>query len=412
MKKNAGETELLKWIAIFSQHDSNCNKWLFRETIYNAFVSDTASQMQFKIFTKTWSQMADLDNTSIGKCKIPVNRKSREFMIHKKRYLEYYIVKTTDNIADHLLPFEKLDSRMNVKSDSNNRSDMIDDKSDNTNKSNNPSGIPIENLETYFDHSDLVSSPTNITLPDQLLSQNEIDLLHSSWKIENDNKLANEYINTSFNLDHSLLPRHDIRPHVKHCVLVPTIPVHDLKLADEGTKWHCVLQLAKCNYEMLSKSQHLYLAEAVGRKESYLLGYRKPFSGHTLMGWWKKHEKESKSGLHPQDCFKRKKYKDRKTYLGMIQELFPDFLHKLYRYATKILGHNCNNYRIRHLMMRKARRDFPNCVIRGCLNITNHSFKVFFQSNNGYYKKLCTKPVRSTICHNTGVGTRLSSMGR
>ena len=95
--------------------------------------------------------------------------------------------------------------------------------------------------------------------------------------------------------------------------------------------------------------------------------------------------------------FKPKTRKKRRTYLGSIQIQYPSFLHQLYHYASKTLGHNTSNYCIRKLMMIKAKLDFPSCPVRGNLTITSYAFRSFFSQNRGYYTKLSTKP-RLTKC--------------
>ena len=173
--------------------------------------------------------------------------------------------------------------------------------------------------------------------------------------------------------------------------------MHDTKQADEGTKWHFLVQLAKYNYMMLTKKERIYLAESVGRRESYLCGYKTPFSARTLMRWWTEHETNHQYSVEIQDMFKSKSRKKRRTYLGSIQIQYPSFLHQLYRYASKTLGHNTSNYRIRKLMMEKAKLDFPNCTVRGNLMITAYAFRSFFNCNREYYTKLSSKP-RLTKC--------------
>ena len=142
----------------------------------------------------------------------------------------------------------------------------------------------------------------------------------------------------------------------------------------------------------MRRKERLYLAEAVAKRKSYICGYRKPFAGKTIMRWWDEHQKHHTYGIEIQDVFKKKERKKRKTYLGSIQLQFPDFLHRLYRYATKTLGHNACNYKIRKLMMEKAKVDFKDCPVRGKLKITSYGFRTFFNNNRGYYTKLSSKP--------------------
>ena len=91
-----------------------------------------------------------------------------------------------------------------------------------------------------------------------------------------------------------------------------------------------------------------------------------------------------------------KKRKRRASYLQAIQIEFPLFLHELYCYASSTLGYNSNNYKIRTLMTKKARVDYPDCPVIGGLNLTRYAFHEFFVKNSGYYTKLSRTPT-STV---------------
>ena len=133
--------------------------------------------------------------------------------------------------------------------------------------------------------------------------------------------------------------------------------------------------IAACQTQLYDVTKkRVFLAEAVGKRESYICGYNKPFLGRALMRWWQEHEYNHQYLCKVQDTFKKRNRKKRRTYLGSIQTEFPSFLHKLYRYTSKTLGHNTSNYRIRKLMMEKAQIDYPHCPIRGRLNITSYAF--------------------------------------
>ena len=58
----------------------------------------------------------------------------------------------------------------------------------------------------------------------------------------------------------------------------------------------------------------------------------------------------------------------------MIQEKFPGFLHKLYRYASKVVGADAKNTIICDVMNRKAANDFKLCPIRGKLKLNSYHF--------------------------------------
>lgn len=134
------------------------------------------------------------------------------------------------------------------------------------------------------------------------------------------------------------------------------------------------------------------LCEAVGRREAYLCGYTQPFGWSTVLRWWNDYERNERECNDILQTFIDKRKTKRKSYIESIQLQFPDFLHKLYRYASNHLNHNTNNYQIRHLMIVKAKRDFPTCPIRSTLKLSKYNFEQFFKLNGGKYRALCTKP--------------------
>lgn len=138
--------------------------------------------------------------------------------------------------------------------------------------------------------------------------------------------------------------------------------------------------------------EKLLLCECVGIEQAYLLGFPKPFGWSTVLNWWETHDTNEKKGHKATNVFQSKRKRKRRTYIESLQSQFPDFLHKLYRYATKMLGHNSNNYRIRSLMQKRAGYLFPNCPIRSNLDLTPHHFNYFFKINGGQYKSIATKP--------------------
>ena len=167
--------------------------------------------------------------------------------------------------------------------------------------SDEPSATPTEtpNLDTV---STPVPAPTTIRDNEFNLTEDEIKLLFKSWDNTTKHCSTNLYISSSFHLDFDVVPCPDIRNGGSG----HSIPVHDTKQADEGTKWHFLVQLAKYNYMMLTKKERIYLAESVGRRESYLCGYKTPFSARTLMRWWTEHETNHQYSVEIQDMFKSK----------------------------------------------------------------------------------------------------------
>lgn len=127
-------------------------------------------------------------------------------------------------------------------------------------------------------------------------------LLFKSWDYSTKSCNTNLYINSSFNLDFDVVPRPDICTGGSD----RSIPIHNVKQADEGTKWHFLLQMVKYNFMTLTKKERLYLAESVGKRESYLCGYRKAFSVQTLMRWWMEYKTKHQYDIEIQDVLKKR----------------------------------------------------------------------------------------------------------
>ena len=282
---------VLNWLVSFVDNSDNCDKFWLKDVVYNSFMNDTDEALTPNIFYRTWTRLAE------------INAKIHKHMYHtSNKTLVYYMV-TSDEVTtlDHTKfpkqPLPKNSNRMNLQpqippiiqiednSDQIESSDIIDNTTieiensshDNSTSveppSNEPSGNPT-NIDTP------VSSPTLIRDNEFNLTENEMKILMKSWDHTTKSRVTKLYISSSFELDFETVPRPDIRRDG-----VGTIPVHDAKVADEGTKWHFILQLAKHNYMMIPKREKVYLAEAVGKRESYICGYSKAFSGRTLMRW-------------------------------------------------------------------------------------------------------------------------------
>ena len=377
MPKYKPHAILLEWVAMLQLDGSNCNRYWTRKTLWKAFEKDTGETMTWNSFIRTWTNLCQC-NEYIHKY---VYEETKRRNSNSKKI--YFMVTTRDFTKIEEAPFEYDSSRSCA---TLNTLTVTPEQVDNN--STSIQSLKLSECKLVNAKEQPKPVPTFVRDTEVSLSKSEIELLLSCWKKNTGNSLADQYINGSFDIDFQTIPRIDIRRSHSDS----PIPVHDNKHADEGTKWLMITTLARCGYEKMTKKERLILAEAVGRRESYICGYRSPFSGTTVMRWWYEFERSQYYSLEPNDTFKKKNRKKRRTYLGSIQQEFPDFLHKLYRYASKTIGHNANNCRIRSLMMRKARIDCPNCPIRGKLHITAHAFREFFINNNGYYTKISTKP--------------------
>ena len=53
----------------------------------------------------------------------------------------------------------------------------------------------------------------------------------------------------------------------------------------------------KLGYDMLPRNEKRVLANAIGRREAYLNGYKKPFAGSTVMQWYAEHQKAERKAV-------------------------------------------------------------------------------------------------------------------
>ena len=350
---------VLQWLSIYCQCNTHLNKWVHSNILFSLYC-ENGHDSNSKSFIRVMNKLCNDELNNLYS--------SRIFDKTKKLYINYYMI--SDGQTDpHLIN--------NYINDLQQYKNQIENSSVDTDGNSTDNCSVVSSNENFIDDQNIPS----LQIP-------QIQFLIESFKYTTNSRIATSYILSSLHLDFVALPRKDIRP---NCIN-KTIPIENKIEACEMTKWHCCLKLAKCEFGKLKKSEKRLLCQAVGKKEAYLCGYLKPFGWSTVLRWWDAHEKNERQSNDVQKTFRSNRKRKRLTYIESLQDQFPDFLHGLYRYASKTLGHNTNNFKIRHLMMKKAKLLHPNCPIRSKLELTTHHFRQFFKLNGGHYKSLSTKP--------------------
>ena len=200
-------------------------------------------------------------------------------------------------------------------------------------------------------------------------------------------KDAKQYIQSSLYLNFYRHPRNDFRD-----TTFPNIEIRpDIRLS-KGMKWHIMVTAAIFDFHTLPLNDRILLAGAIGRREAYLAGYQKPPSAHTVLNWWKNYSCAKKKSTSVDTLFDSKAGKGRINYVTYLEREFPQYLHYLYRYATKTIGADATVPMLCCLMNSKSQMDHPYCPVRSRLKMTRHKFWTFFNLHGGVLKNPIAKP--------------------
>ena len=138
-------------------------------------------------------------------------------------------------------------------------------------------------------------------------------------------------------------------------------------------------KLSARNVSKITFNDRKMLLESIVKMECYRNGYRKPaLSWKSFQTILYTYQNAISKGTNMSTMFSSRVGKNRKSYIDDLQSRFPTFLHKLYRYAIDVLGFNATVPQITHVMMQKAKIDFPHCPFRSNLHLTTYKFWMFF----------------------------------
>ena len=82
---------------------------------------------------------------------------------------------------------------------------------------------------------------------------------------------------------------------------------------------------------------------------------------------------------------------NRQNYIDMILEQDQTCLHRLYRYATSVIGVTANAEALVDVMNKRAHIMYPNCPIRSNLKLSKHHFWFLFYRHNDQLIRHTTK---------------------
>ena len=143
----------------------------------------------------------------------------------------------------------------------------------------------------------------------------------------------------------------------------------------------------------LTYKNRLELMRSIAKMISYHNRYEKPpVNEKTISKYLVRYRSASRSGMNVGNVFKTISTNTRLSYVAMLQQKFPEFLHTLFCYASKTLGLNATVPQIVQCMNTQAVIRHPHCAIRGQLQMTVYKFWNFFYSNGGKLKVATEKP--------------------
>jgi hypothetical protein len=201
--------------------------------------------------------------------------------------------------------------------------------------------------------------------------------------------ITKAYIDSASNLDFDTRPRPDANDSSTH-----------IEICDESfrvkpaecTKWMMVAIVSDLGISKVSKANKLLLCKAVIDLESYNAGYASPsIQPKTLLTWYYDFVRARNKKVGKMADLFKVNY-ERPSYIDEIEASFPGFLHRMYRQATKTLGHDAPIRTLYHHMNIKARQQYLDCPTRGSLTLNKYHFRKWFRLNGGKFRKCTTKP--------------------
>ena len=238
-------------------------------------------------------------------------------------------------------------------------------------------------------------SPTIISQQQQLPSPSFV--LPSFPTRSSFTSIAQLYIHNSHKLCFDTHPRPDPRYIPSNTSTPGTINhIHNITRLPPEMKLYMVMQAKHYGLEKLSKHNKAILMEAILITESYLEGYPiKMGSIRSFKRWHeelKKKEMGSASLRTIQDMFRDRSGNCTIPFTTKIQQLYPELLHSLFRYAGNTHGYDANTSILVSSMNDKSKALYPNCPVRGKLELSKYNFTRFFKENKGIIKQPTTKP--------------------
>ena len=165
------------------------------------------------------------------------------------------------------------------------------------------------------------------------------------------------------------------------------------KQMSETMKWTMVAIACDYGATDMSYKNRLELFKAVIHIQSYLYGFKSPaMSLSYFLALWRKFKQcMNKDPTKLFDTYLSKVGHNRHSWVDKIMAEYPELLHKLYQYATKILTCSANTRSIIACMKRRSKVLYPDCPVCSSLSLTKYHFWEWFHKSGGILKRPTTK---------------------
>ena len=315
------------------------------------------------------------------------NRYYSKIVMNKNRKKSYLFQVKDINLCETVLRHRKLKNMVileqtrNVTSKSAHASLLLQPPSSNRDKSNETCGLALLSHVA----ADMNKTPTTTTTTTVNTTTTTNTTMQSPFS-----ESTMKYIELSKSLDFTA----EIRPNVLKPYF-PSIKLHNAKSLSEGLRWHLMclyMEHTKGDPQKLTWKEKNILMSAIIRQESYHNGYSKTIiSNRTFCKYIAKYN-DNKYTDRMANTFRSKKGENRVSYIAFLELNFPKYLHKLYRYAVKVMGLDATVPQLIQCMSSRSRVLHPFCPTRSNLKLNIYQFWSFFYSNGGQLKRPTTKP--------------------
>jgi hypothetical protein len=209
---------------------------------------------------------------------------------------------------------------------------------------------------------------------------------------------ALSYITLSNTLDFHTQPRPDPRylPSNTNNKTGIISHIHSVSRLPSEMKLYMVMVGKGLGYDDLTHKQKTTLIHAILTTESYLEGYQEKMGSIRSYKRW--YEKLKKKEIGSEDMQRiTTMFRDHSgncsvPFTTKLQQLFPELLHTLFRYAGNTHGYDANTSILVNSMNNKSKALYPNCEVRGKLKLSKYNFDRFFKENKGVVKEPTIKP--------------------
>lgn len=168
------------------------------------------------------------------------------------------------------------------------------------------------------------------------------------------------------------------------------------KTARKSTKWSILITMLEFGYQKMTVKDRKKLISAVATYHSYVSGYSTVICSYdSFRRWYKSYIDNKKNGML-EKMFENPRGDYKLPYITEVEKQFPGFLHECYRYATSVAGSDAQLDTLIEIMKEYSKVEFPNCPIRGSLNMTKYYFYHFFNIFEGKFRSPTTKPRLTT----------------